>query len=66
MAGSAVRSVSSQILSKSKGNRNESVCKKCSEYKTQVKEVLDELGSARSSNFYKRSYIYDSKECVRQ
>jgi hypothetical protein len=33
---------------KSKGNINESVCKKCSEYETQLKEVLDELGLAQT------------------
>jgi hypothetical protein len=35
-------------LSKSKGNINESVGKKCSEYETQLNEVLDELGSAQT------------------
>ena len=34
-------------LPKSKGNISEHVCKKCSVYKTQLKETLDELESAR-------------------
>jgi hypothetical protein len=38
--------ISSHILSISKGNINESASKKCSEYETQLKEVLDEHGSA--------------------
>jgi hypothetical protein len=43
--GVVCRDASSHILSESKGNINETVCKKCSEYETQLKEVLDELGS---------------------
>jgi hypothetical protein len=38
--------VSSHILSKSNVNINGSVCKKSSEYETQLREILDELGSA--------------------
>jgi hypothetical protein len=50
MADGAVCSdVSSQILSESNGNINGSVCKKCSEYETQLREVLDELGSVRTT-----------------
>jgi len=46
--GAVGSDVSSHILSKSIGNINESVCKKCSEYETQLKEVLDDLGSAQT------------------
>jgi hypothetical protein len=38
--------VSSHILPKNRGNIKEYVCTKCSVYETQLKEVLDELGSA--------------------
>jgi hypothetical protein len=38
--------VSSHKFPKSRGNINEYVCNKCSVYKTQLKEVLDELGIA--------------------
>jgi hypothetical protein len=44
--GAACSGVSCSILSKSNGNINESSSKKCSEYETQLKEVLDEHGSA--------------------
>ena len=44
--GAVCSDVSSHILSKSKGNINESVCEKCSEYETKLKEDLAELGSA--------------------
>jgi predicted nucleic-acid-binding Zn-ribbon protein len=39
--------VSSHILPKNRGNTNEYVCNKCSVYESQLKEALDELGSAR-------------------
>jgi hypothetical protein len=45
--GSVCSDVFSHILSKSKGNINESVSKKGSEYETQLKEVLDELRLAQ-------------------
>jgi hypothetical protein len=38
---------SSHLLPLSKGNINEFDCEKCSVYQSQLKEVLDELGSAR-------------------
>ena len=38
--------VSSHKFPKNRGNINEYVCNKCSVYETQLKEVLDELGSA--------------------
>jgi hypothetical protein len=46
--GAECSGVSSHILSKSMGNINEYASKKCSEYKTQLKEVLDEHTSART------------------
>jgi hypothetical protein len=60
MADNAVCSeVSSHIISKSKGNISEYDCKKCSEYETQLKEVLDELDQPeRSSKSYKRNYSH--------
>jgi hypothetical protein len=39
--------VSSRLLPKNRGNTNEYVCNKCSVYESQIKEALDELGSAR-------------------
>ena len=45
--GAYCSDVSSHILSKSKGNKNETVCKKCCEHETQLKAVLDEIDSAR-------------------
>ena len=41
---------SSHISVKSKGNNDVTICKKCSEYKTQLKEALDELISAPMIN----------------
>ena len=41
---------SSHISVKSKGNNDVTVCKKCSEYKTQPKEALDELISIQMIN----------------
>jgi hypothetical protein len=37
---------SAHTISKNKGNISESDCKRCSEYETQLKEVLEELDSA--------------------
>ena len=56
--------VSPHILSKSESNKNETVCKKCSEYETQWKEDLDELGSAQMIIKILQKgvgYIYDHK-----
>jgi hypothetical protein len=39
--------VPSRIFVKNSGNINKYVCNKCSVYETQLKEALDELGSAR-------------------
>jgi hypothetical protein len=39
--------VSSHILFRVKAIKIETVCKKCSEYETQLKEVSDELSSAQ-------------------
>jgi len=48
MADGVVSSfVSSHILTKNNGNINDYVCNKCSVYEFQLKEALDELGSAR-------------------
>jgi hypothetical protein len=41
---------SSNISVKSKGNNDVTICKKCSEYETQLKEALDELISIRMIN----------------
>ena len=38
------------ILLKSKGNNDVTICKKCLEYETQLKEALDELISIRMIN----------------
>jgi hypothetical protein len=38
------------ISVKSKGNNDVTICKKCSEYETQLKEALDELISIRMMN----------------
>ena len=40
----------SHISMKSKGNNDVTICKKCSEYETQLKEALDELISIRTMN----------------
>ena len=42
--------VHSRILVQNSGNIDEYVCIKCSVYETQLKEALDELGSARFIN----------------
>jgi hypothetical protein len=39
--------VSTHTFTKNNGNMNECVCTKCSVYEFQLKEALDELGSAR-------------------
>jgi len=41
---------SSHILVKNKSNNDVAVCKKCSEYETQLKETLDELISIQMIN----------------
>jgi len=41
---------SSQISVKSKGTNDVTICKKCSEYETQLKEAIDELISIRMIN----------------
>jgi len=41
---------SSHILVKNKGYNDVAICKKCSEYETQLKETLDELISIRMAN----------------
>jgi len=41
---------SSHISMKSKGNNDVTLCKKCGEYETQLKEALDELISIRMIN----------------
>jgi hypothetical protein len=50
---------SSHILQKGNGNINEYVCNKCSVYEFQLKEALDELGSARMIiDILKMTHLY--------
>jgi transposase-like protein len=60
MANGVVPScVSSHTFPKNTGNKNEYVCTKCNVYEFQLKEALDEIGSARMIiDILKKSYSH--------